>query len=270
MTKGNRYDAIIQRIFEERYRPEERRVSFERQAITDAAAALGIAAPKNLGDMLYTYRNRRALPEAVARCAPEGMAWEIRGTGRGTYAFVAVPPLDIAPSPHLAVTRIPNATPGMVSMYSLTDEQAMLARIRYNRLVDIFTRVTCYPLQSHLRTAVRGVQVETDDLYVGVDRAGAHYVLPVQAKGDRDRLGATQIEQDLDMCAEKFPGLICRPIGAQFTADGTIALFEFDREDGRIVVCRESQYALVGPDDWASEDLDRYIARARTATAEDK
>lgn len=164
MTKGHRYDAIIQRIFEERYRADERRVSFERQAIVKAAEALGIAAPKNLGDMLYTYRNRRSLPEAVARCAPEGMVWEIRGTGRGTYAFVAVTPLDITPSPHVAVTRIPNATPGMVSMYSLTDEQAMLARIRYNRLVDIFTKVTCYPLQSHLRTAVRGVQVETDDL----------------------------------------------------------------------------------------------------------
>lgn len=270
MTKGNRYDVIVQRIFDERFRPGARRVEFARQAIVEAAQALGIPAPKNLGDMLYTYRNRRALPGAVTRHAPEGMVWEIRGTGRGTYAFVAVPPLDLAPSPHLAVTRIPNATPGMVSLYSLTDEQAMLARIRYNRLVDIFTKVTCYPLQSHLRTAVDGVQVETDDLYVGVDRAGAHYVLPVQAKSARDRLGATQIEQDMDMCAQKFPALICRPIGAQFTTDGTIALFEFDREDGRIVVCRESQYALVGPDEWDSQDLGRYAARSRTDTAEDQ
>lgn len=51
-------------------------------------------------------------------------------------------------------TKIPNATPAIIAMYALSDEQALLAKVRYNRLVAVFTGVTCYSLQSHLRTAI--------------------------------------------------------------------------------------------------------------------
>jgi len=54
----------------------------------------------------------------------------------------------------MAETKVPDATPGVISMYALNDEQALLAKLRYNRLVDIFTQVACYPLQSHLHTSV--------------------------------------------------------------------------------------------------------------------
>lgn len=87
---------------------------------------------------------------------------------------------------------------------SVSDEQALLAKLRYNRLVDIFTGVACYSLQSHLRTHVSGIgQVETDEIYIGVDRRGVHYVFPIQAKGGKDRIGVVQIEQDFAMCAAK-------------------------------------------------------------------
>lgn len=83
----------------------------------------------------------------------------------------------------------------MIVKYALSDEQALLARRRYNRLVDIFTGVTCYSLQSHLRTSIPSLgQVETDEVYVGVDRQGAHYVVPVQAKSGKDRMSVVQIE----------------------------------------------------------------------------
>jgi len=86
-----------------------------------------------------------------------------------------------------------------------------------------------YSLQNHLRTTVKGIgQVESDELYVGLDRRGCHYVLPIQAKGGRDRLGAVQIEQDIALCAEKFPALLCRPLAAQFMDDEVIALFELE------------------------------------------
>ncbi len=103
-----------------------------------------------------------------------------------------------------------------------------MARLRYNRLIDIFTGVTCYSLQNHLRTQVSGMgQVETDEIYVGVDRRGAHYVFPVQAKGGKDKLSIVQIAQDYAMCQSKFASLVCKPIAAQFMADSLIALFEF-------------------------------------------
>ena len=68
-------------------------------------------------------------------------------------------------------------------------------------------------------------QVETDELYVGVDKKGIHYVFPVQAKGGTDKLSIVQIEQDFAVCARKFPTLLCRPVAAQFMPDGVIALF---------------------------------------------
>jgi hypothetical protein len=75
----------------------------------------------------------------------------------------------------MAETKVPDSTPGVIAMYALSDEQALLAKLRYNRLIDIFTGVACYSLQSHLRTSVRTLgQVETDEIYIGLDKRGAH------------------------------------------------------------------------------------------------
>ena len=148
-------------------------------------------------------------------------------------------------------------------MYAFDDEQALLARLRYNRLLDIFTGVTCYSLQNHLRTTVPEMgQVETDEIYVGVDKRGAHYVFPVQAKGGNDKLNVVQIEQDFAVCAAKFPGLICRPIGTQFMGDGVIALFELEQADGIVNISAEKHYKLVPPDEVSAEDIALYRQRA--------
>src|SRR5207244_11101302 len=140
--------------------------------------------------------------------------------------------------------------------YALSDEQALLAKLRYNRLVDIFTGVACYSLQNHLRTTVPDIgQVETDELYVGVDKKGAHYVMPVQAKGGNDRLSIVQIEQDMALCVTKFPSLICRPIAAQFMRDDVIALFEFEQSDAGVAITSEKHYKLVPPEEVTETDL---------------
>jgi hypothetical protein len=163
----------------------------------------------------------------------------------------------------LAVTKVPDSTPGVVAMYSRGDEQALLGKVRYNRLIDIFTGLTCYSLQNHLRTTLSGgSQVETDEIYIGVDRRGAHYVLPVQAKGGTDKLGIVQVEQDIALCADKFPDLICRPIAAQFMSDDVIALFEFEKGDSGVAISNERHYRLVSPDQLTPEDLQAYRARA--------
>ena len=44
------------------------------------------------------------------------------------------------------MTKIPDSTPGLIALYALTDEQSLLAKLRYNRLIDIFTQLTCYTL----------------------------------------------------------------------------------------------------------------------------
>jgi hypothetical protein len=148
-------------------------------------------------------------------------------------------------------------------MYALTDEQALLAKLRYNRLIDIFSGVTCYSLQNHLRTTLPGRgQVETDELYIGVDRRGAHYIFPVEAKAAREKIGHVQIMQDIMLCEAKFPRLICRPVGAQFMEDDLIALFEFEAAGDTVKIVTEKHYRLVQPKDMSPADLEAYRMRS--------
>jgi len=169
---------------------------------------------------------------------------------------------SITPNKMLSITKVPDTTPGIIEMHTLSDEQALLARVRYNHLVDVFTEVACYSLQNRLRTIVPKVgQVETDEIYVGVDRRGVHYVFPVQAKVGRDRLNIVQIEQDFAVCAARFPSLVCRPIGAQFLAGDLIALFEFERGGAGVTIWSERHYRLVAPDEMTLDDLAAYRNR---------
>ncbi len=224
---------------------------------------MGIELPKNLGDVVYSFRYRTLLPQSIRDKAPEGMQWIIRLSGRARYCFVATNVFHIVPNPLLTETKIPDATPGIVSMYALGDEQALLSKLRYNRLIDTFTGITCYSLQNHLCTTIAGIgQVETDEIYVGVDRRGAQYVIPLQAKGGNDKIGIVQIEQDVALCAEKFSALICKPIAAQFIGENRIALFEFEQNDEGIKLYREQHYRLVSPEEMTDTDLQTYRQRS--------
>jgi hypothetical protein len=226
----NRYVRILEAIFARHYHPGMTEIPFEGAEIIDVAGQLGVELPKNIGDVLYSFRYRTALPESIVQTAPAGQQWIIRSVGRAQYKLVLVHEVAIAPSAILAETKIPDATPGIISRYRLNDKQALLAKLRYNRLLDIFTGLACYSLQSHLRTTAPGIgQVETDEIYVGIDKRGVHYVLPVQAKGATERLGVVQIELDLAVCAVKVPGLVCRLVAAQFMADDLIALLNWSR-----------------------------------------
>jgi hypothetical protein len=258
----NRYTQIIETIFLGHYKPGNTEVSFDRAEIATVAQDLGIQLPKNLGDVIYSFRYRTKLPEAIHKKAPREHEWLIRPAGRGKYKFVAVQMAIVVPSEMLAETKIPDATPGVIDRYALNDEQALLAKIRYNRLIDIFTGIACYSLQNHLRTTVSGIgQVETDEIYIGIDKRGAHYILPVQAKGESDKIGIVQIEQDFAVCAEKFPNLICRPIAAQVKGADFIAMFEFELTKTGIAIVCEKHYRLVSTDDLSPEELEAYRNR---------
>lgn len=263
MGQPNRYTALIDRIFVSRFRAGDATVEFVRADIERTAAELDIELPKNLGDLIYSFRYRSGLPESISRTAAPGKTWIIRPAGRSQYRFVQVDDRPLVPNDLLAETKVPNATPGLVAKYAMNDEQALLAKVRYNRLIDVFTGTMCYSLQNHLRTTVPGLgQVETDEIYVGIDRRGAHYVFPVQAKGGRDRQSIVQIEQDVALCAAKFAGLLCRPIAAQFMDTDLIALFEFESSEGGVAVSAERHYRLVPPEELTAEDLAAYANRS--------
>lgn len=260
--KKNRYAQIIEAIFLKYYRPGADEVPFERSDIVQVAEDLGIKLPKNLGDVLYSFRYRAELPDRIIEKAPEGYEWIIRPAGRGRYLFALTTEATVVPSQRLVETKIPDATPGVIEKYALNDEQALLAKIRYNRLIDIFAGLTCYSLQNHLRTTVPDIgQVETDEIYIGIDRRGAHYVLPVEAKGRTDKIGIVQIEQNFAVCATKFPDLICRPIAAQFMDNEAIALFAFEQTENGMAISSEKHYTLVSPEELSPEELENYRKR---------
>jgi hypothetical protein len=262
MNRHPIYASIIEKIFQSKFKPGMREVDFEREDITTFAKKLRVRLPKNLGDLVYSFRYRRAFPESIQSTAGKGETWIIRSTGRSRYRFVLVPDKPLIPNETMATTKVPDATPGVIAKYALSDEQALLAKLRYNRLVDIFTGVACYSLQNHLRTSIPEMgQVETDELYVGVDKKGAHYVFPVQAKGGKDRLNIVQIEQDLAVCAHKFSSLICRPLAAQFMRDDVIAMFEFEQGENGLVISSEKHYKLVPPEEVTEIDLETYRTR---------
>lgn len=262
MPSKNRYDQIIERIFFAHFADGVTEFEFEREEFRVASEALGVRAPDNLGDIPYTYRYRKALPERIQATTAEDEEWIIRPAGIGRYRFVLAPIFEFSPNANLVETKILDSTPGIITKYALGDEQALLAIVRFNRLVDIFTGLTCYSLQNHLRTTVPNMgQVEVDELYIGIDKRGAHYIIPVQAKGHNDKLGIVQIEQDFAMAASKFPTLQCKAVAAQFMTNGAIALFELEMNDERIQIAHEKHYRLVESSELSDDELATYMQR---------
>lgn len=259
--KQNRYRAIIGRVFANHYTEGCTEFDFTRDEFVDVALELGIRLPKNVGDVIYSFRYRNDLPLEVASTAAAEREWIIKGAGRARYRFKQVRVCRIVPREELLTIKIPDATPQIIGKYALSDEQALLAKVRYNRLVDVFLGVTAFSLQNHLRTTVKDVgQIEIDEVYVGIDRHGRQFVVPVQAKGGKDKHGVVQTQQDIECCREKFPGLACRAVSAQFMTKNRIAMFELAVQDDEIKVVDERHYQLVNANDITAEDLQLYAA----------
>lgn len=262
MAKGNprpnRYKILIDRLFFSHWAKGMTEFEFARDELETMAAELEMQLPKNLGDVLYALRFRIGYPDSIVATQPDGQEWIIEGAGRARYRFRLVKEIRILPNPNLARTAIPDATPELIRAYALDDEQALLAIVRYNRLIDTFLGITTYSLQNHLRTTVKGIgQIEIDELYVGIDKYGCHYVIPVQAKGGKDQIGVVQTTQDIRFVEERFDGMRCRAVSAQFMDDGVVALFELTLQDDEVKVVDERHYKLV-----PAADLDTAAIRA--------
>ena len=81
MKSKNRYSAIIGHIFKSRYKSGLTELEFKRDEMVSVAEKLNIALPKNLGDLVYSFRYRSELPESIQKVAPKGKTWIIRPAG---------------------------------------------------------------------------------------------------------------------------------------------------------------------------------------------
>lgn len=249
------YDQMIERAFFDHRKAKDPEFYFERKSLDEYARlpevveANGGKPISNLGDVIYAYRSRRELPARIRATQPVGLEWTIELAGRARYRFKLAKVHRIVPRSDLVTIPIPDSTPEIIAKYAQSDEQALLAKVRYNRLIDIFLGIAAYSLQNHLRTSVKGMgQIEIDELYVGIDKLGRHFIVPVQAKGGTDKLTPLQSKQDIAYCSERFPQLVCRAVSAQFMTEDRIALFELRQEGDDIKVVEERHYRLVSAD----------------------
>jgi len=223
-TARNR-DQVLEIVFRKGYRKGAVLIPFTINDIRDAIAKVGYN-EENVPDVRYEYASgRKPMPDSINKLGH----WMIIGQGKGKYAFT-----KLSNSPGVMIQSdlytilLPDATPEIVLEYAGGDEQGMLAKVRYNRMLDIFMGITCYHLQNHLRTSIkeRG-QVEIDDLYVGLNSSGKQFVIPIEAKSAKDHLSKTQIMQGIYFARERYRKLILRPVGIQGMQDGSLVLIEF-------------------------------------------
>jgi hypothetical protein len=255
----NRYQAIIEHIFFKHFSHNNDDFVFDREELDSSADLLGVTGVKNLGDVPYSFRYRNVFPPRILATQPDGLEWIIQGAGKGRYKFRLVKITRIVPREDLVTANIPDATPELIRAYALDDEQALLAIVRYNRLIDTFLGLTTYSLQNHLRTTVKGIgQIEIDELYVGLDRYGAHFIIPVQAKGGKDQIGIVQTAQDIAFVSEKFPAMRCRAIAVQFMKGGIVAMFELTLQNEEVKVVQERHYRLVPASELTANDVRNY------------
>ncbi len=260
-TSDSKYSQVMSWVFKRRHKRGARCVAFSREDLVEAHDHLKLARTKNIGDIPYSFRFRKELPATITNTAPAGTEWVIIGAGQANYEFRLASPGKIAPSTNRERIPVLDATPEIVRQYSPgTDEQALLTRARYNRLVDMFLGLTCYSIQNHLRTTVTDVgQIEVDEIYLGVNKRGAHFVIPCQAKSPGDRFGIVQVMQDILLCQEKFPSAICRPVALQFQGINEVAILELaiskEADMLRLNVVDEKHYKLSLSSDISPEQI---------------
>jgi len=119
-----------------------------REAISQVCENLNLNPPKNLGDVLYSYRFRRPLPQEILDTEPSGLEWIVESVGKGKYRFVLSTVNRITPNQNLISIKVPEATPEIIMRYYSGDEQSLLTKIRYNRLIDVFLGITEQPMRS--------------------------------------------------------------------------------------------------------------------------
>lgn len=241
------YDRLITEVFRRHWTAGQS--EFERDEMAGILREWGEHV-RNLGDVIYSYRGgRRSLPPEIASSGN----WVIEGRGQGRYAFRRLRRSPYVTMPEdLQAIDILDATPEIILRYGGSDEQGLLTRVRYNRLIDTFLGVTAYHMQGHIRTSLEhSGQIEIDDLYLGVDKDGSQYVIPVEAKTASEPLGVIQVTWLNAFGARRFPSLTLRAVAVKASPDGSLFFSEFNNAtDSELVkVVGFRRYRLIREND---------------------
>ncbi len=245
--ENTQYDIVILTLFLRHYQPGLKRLIFQKDEIEDVCQELNIKV-RNIPDIPYTYRVRRNLPKEILKTGH----WAIESVGKSGYAFIMLenpPRFDIRFQDYEPI-NIFNAIPELVDGLLRTDEQSLLTKLLYNRLIDIFCELTCFHIQNHYRSFVNEIgEVELDAIYAGVDKLGNLFIIPIEAKSqaDNDMIGRIQISQMVLLVKQEFHELTCRILAVKELSDKTIGIVEFNDKTNpdEVRILSISRYRLI-------------------------
>ena len=220
---------------------------FSQADLRQAAVAIGEEA-RNFPDLPYSLRSRAGLPAELLDAGYTTIA----ARGKGRYALVTAADKVEVPANTPVVEIATSPIPETVRDLLRADEQSILSAMRYLDLVSDFMGRKAYHLQAHLRTAGSlGQQVEADDVWVTVGEppSGERTVLPIEAKGIRERLGLHQMISTIDAVLKKYPGLPVVPLAAHLEPSGLLLMvrFTYQRAEEKtrdITPCNCKRYRL--------------------------
>lgn len=86
-NKAGQYVPIIAHVFRKYWSKGSEEFEFHRDELVEAAQALRVARPDNLGDVIYSFRYRRELPAEILQTAPRAKPGSLKGRDRAAIAF---------------------------------------------------------------------------------------------------------------------------------------------------------------------------------------
>ncbi|MCX6049954.1 MAG: hypothetical protein NT075_33060 [Chloroflexi bacterium] len=164
--------------------------------------------------------------------------------------------LVVAPSPLWAKSKVVDLTPTNINEFDLNEKQLLLARIRYNRLIDFFTGCDCFSLQRNDQiTDTNTNKIENIEIYFGTRARDGQFIIPVKSFDRQEKILVRKISQDFTAYEAEFPTLHCIPIAAQWMEEHTLALFSFSRRYDGFWLSEEKHYQLMSPTELLPEAL---------------
>ncbi|MEP4699615.1 MAG: hypothetical protein ABJZ79_00570, partial [Parasphingorhabdus sp.] len=209
-------------------------------------ADLHLELPTTLGDISYSYRNRKPLPEVISRTAPDGYEWKMELVGRSAYAFLLRRIMHLEADPDAIVSKALDQTPGALLDLVPTQSGKADLVLRSGDLLAQFLSLDLEHVHSQLRTTLGGNgQIEISALFAECGKDEITTVVPVHIQTEKGSLQANKILRNLSYASIQFPNTPCRAVVVQVLDHNVLALFEIEKEFDELRIVQEHHVRLI-------------------------
>ena len=104
---SNIYDRIIIELFQRHWKPDITEFEFSRDEFEEIIDQLGIERPRNLGDIIYTFRYRKPFPSAILETQSGNLQWSLHLSGHGRYRMSLSQSAVVLPDKSLPTFQYP-------------------------------------------------------------------------------------------------------------------------------------------------------------------